>query len=205
NMRIFLLFIAFLMAGCSSQPAPQTYFIALQHSAVSGTTDTSRGVIRSGEPCSLRVNRVNLTDYLNTHGLVYQTSAQELVVAKQHLWAGSLAEQIQLRLNNLLSQSCSASARWALATDSPAKSVQLDLIVTEFYGSYTGEAVVGGQWRLMDNMQQVLREQPFQYRVSLPEEGYPALVSSLDNGLVQLAEDIRLMAPPHTAQLLPAQ
>lgn len=194
-MRILLLFIVFLMAGCSSQPAPKTYFIALQHTTDPGLRSPDMG---SGGLCSLAVNRVNLADYLNTNGLLYQTSPQELVVARQHLWAGSLAEQIQFRLNNLLSQPCSGPATWTLSTDEPTRLGQLDLTVTEFYGSYTGEAVVGGQWRLVDKMQQVLLEQPFQYRIALPEEGYTALVSSMDKGLIQLADDIRLMAAQHT-------
>ncbi|MFV0596702.1 PqiC family protein [Shewanella sp.] len=202
-MRILVLFIAFLMTGCSSQPAPKTYFIALQHAAGSAT---STGVIGPSESCSLSVNQVSMADYLNSNGLVYQTSPQELVVARQHLWAGSLAEQIQFRLNNLLSQSCTLPTSWTLPANSPAKPVQLALTVTEFYGSYIGDAVIGGQWRLLDGMQQVLLEQPFQYRIPLTEEGYPALVNSMDKGLIQLAGDIRLMAAPHMqSQLSSAQ
>ncbi|ASK69375.1 hypothetical protein CF168_11105 [Shewanella bicestrii] len=202
-MRILVLFIVFLMAGCSSQPAPKTYFIALQHTTDPGQNSSTMG---SGGACALGINRVSLADYLNTHGLLYQTSPQELAVARQHLWAGSLAEQIQFRLNNLLSQSCSLPARLSLLTNEQTNLGQLDLTVTEFYGSYTGEAVVGGRWRLMDKMQQVRFEQPFQYRIALPEEGYTALVSSMDKGLMQLADDIRLMAPSHmSAQLSSAQ
>ncbi len=171
-MRFTSLIAALLLAGCSSSSVqPTTYFIT--QVPVAGVAQAS---------CQLSVDSVTLASYLDRSGLVYQTSPQELVVAQQHLWAGDITEQINIRVDSLLNQACPQ-------LDKP---LQLSLDFTEFYGRYTGDAVIGGRWSLIDKAGEQLTEARFHYDIPLPEEGYSALVDSLNMGLVMLIEDINI-------------
>ncbi len=169
-MRFIPFIAALLLVGCSSsQQQPTTYFIAQTPTA--GVTQTS---------CQLSVDSVKLASYLDRSGLVYQTAPQKLVVAQQHLWAGDITEQIHIRVDSMFNQVCPK-------LDKP---LLLSLNFTEFYGRYTGDAVIGGQWSLADTSGKPVTEARFHYEIPLPEEGYPALVDSLNMGLAMLVEDI---------------
>ncbi len=170
-MRFILFITALLLVGCSSNHQATTYFIA--QSPVGNLVQTN---------CQLSVESVKLASYLDRTGLVYQTSPHELVVAQQHLWAGDITEQIAIRVDSLLNQAC-------FQQDKP---LLLSVNFTEFYGRYTGSAVVGGQWFLTDIAGKQLTETRFYYEIPLPEEGYPALVDSLNMGLAMLVEDINI-------------
>ncbi len=171
-MRFIPLIAALLLVGCSSsQQQPTTYFIA--QAPIAGAAQAS---------CQLSVDSVKLASYLDRSGLVYQTAPQKLVVAQQHLWAGDVTEQLHIRVDSLLNQTCPQ-------LDNP---LRLSLNFTEFYGRYTGDALIGGQWSLIDTSGKQVAESRFHYEIPLPEKGYPALVDSLNMGLSMLVEDIAI-------------
>ena len=66
--------------------------------------------------------------------------------------------------------------------------------MAQFNGSYTGDAMLAGEWMLFDDSGNILLSETFQISEPLKQEGYPALVDALsvalDNLTTQLASTL---------------
>ena len=107
----------------------------------------------------------------------------ELVMARQHLWAEALDKQLQRQLRHTVPMQAPAYvAQLQASADSVRLSVQLD----RFHGLSDGYAVISGQFNLTHQTQ----SHRFDIRVALKDDGYPALVLALGQGVEQLSQQI---------------
>ena len=131
----------------------------------------------------LFVEPVQVASYLNGRGLVLQLSPVELVTARQHLWAEALDQHLQRQLRqNVPALAPAYFAQLHRGADSVRLAVQID----RFHGLAEGYAVLSGRFSL-SNQTNVQR---FDLRVPLSDDGYPALVLALGEGLAQLSQQI---------------
>ncbi|MDA0153610.1 ABC-type transport auxiliary lipoprotein family protein [Vibrio sp. Makdt] len=124
--------------------------------------------------------RVELPDYLDTIGIAYRKSENELVSARKHVWAENLEGLLEERIDS---------------SDASGESDK-ELLITfeQFNGSYTGNAEVKGTWVLSEHDQELARAD-FDSKVPLKEAGYEALVEALGEGLDEVLTDIQAQLP----------
>ncbi|PMG49189.1 hypothetical protein BCU90_00780 [Vibrio lentus] len=113
--------------------------------------------------------RIELPDYLDTIGIAYRKSENELVSARKHVWAENLEGLLEERVNS------------SNAKESADK--ELTITFEQFNGSYTGNAEVKGTWVLMGEDDTEISRSTFDIKVPLKEAGYEALVEALGEGL----------------------
>ncbi|MEZ8156109.1 membrane integrity-associated transporter subunit PqiC [Vibrio splendidus] len=123
---------------------------------------------------------VDLPDYLDTIGIAYRKSENELVSARKHVWAENLEGLLEERVNT--SDSSGEPER------------ELTITFEQFNGSYTGNAEVKGTWVLSDQ-DTVLARADFESKVPLKEAGYEALVEALGEGLDTVLSEIQTQLP----------
>ncbi len=124
--------------------------------------------------------RVELPDYLDTIGIAYRKSENELVSARKHVWAENLEGLLEERVN----------------TSDTSGDPERELTITfeQFNGSYTGNAEVKGTWVLSDQGSELARAD-FESKVPLKEAGYEALVEALGEGLDTVLSEIQTQLP----------
>lgn len=173
-MRHITAALLLLLTGCASQPASNYY----QLPAAPVTPGSS-----VSEAGSVYIEPVQVASYLNGRGLVMQLSDVELVTARQHLWAEALAQQLQRQLRDrVLAQTPGYAAVLQARPDTVRISVQLE----QFHGLADGHAIVSGRFALSSQQ----GSQPFNIRIALTDDGYPALVQALGQAVQQLSQQI---------------
>jgi uncharacterized protein len=166
--------VLLLLAGCSSPSTISYYQLPVAPPAVVGANAAVK---------RLYVEPVQVASYLNGRGLVMQLSDVELVMARQHLWAESLDQQLQRQIRDrVLLHAPAYGGLMQAQSDSVRLSVQLDA----FHGQAEGYAIISGRFSLSDQ----IHTQPFNIRVALTNDGYAALVQALGEGLQQLSMQI---------------
>ena len=161
--KLFIsLFISFGLLGCSS-PTDGTHAYLLPESTLD-------------KPIFKVKTRVDLPDYLDTIGIAYRKSENELVSARKHVWAENLEGLLEERIDS---------------SDASGESDK-ELIITfeQFNGSYTGNAEVKGTWVLSEQDVELARAE-FESNTPLKESGYEALVEALGEGLDEVLADIQ--------------
>lgn len=133
----------------------------------------------------LTVAPIKVANYLNGSGLVLRQSAVEFNVARQHLWADALEQQLQRQLLEYLLLALPNQTISALSTSS-ARTLQLD--IHRFYADEQGLATVSGYYTL--SSEGGISSTPFAYQVALVNDGYPAMVEALSQGWQQLLQDL---------------
>ncbi|MEL0608061.1 PqiC family protein [Vibrio echinoideorum] len=124
--------------------------------------------------------RVELPDYLDTIGIAYRKSENELVSARKHVWAENLEGLLEERVST--SDTLGEPER------------ELTIIFEQFNGSYTGNAEVKGTWILSDQGSELARAE-FESKIPLKQAGYEALVEALGEGLDEVLSDIQSQLP----------
>ncbi len=183
--------VLLLLTACSSPATTHFYQLpAPSHSQPeSSVAANNHAADNSSAGKSLFIEPVKVAPYLNGRGLVLQTSAVELVMARQHLWADALDQQLQRQLRQHLSQLASG---YAVQLQPGAQSTRLWLQLDSFHGSADGYALLSGHFLLSGQP----LSQPFSYRVPLADDGYPALVTALGQGVQQLSQQIAAQLRP---------
>ncbi|NRN28654.1 membrane integrity-associated transporter subunit PqiC [Photorhabdus heterorhabditis] len=178
-MKRWALILVIFISACSNQPE-KTYYqlpvvaIAPQNSAV----------IQHDH--QLWVQRIILSDYLASSGVVYQSSDVSYVSAVNHLWAGPLEQQLQQVLVAELTMAL--PQRLVSAQPLVSKPETLDVIITGFHGRYDGKVILQGYWTLTRQGRVV--KWPFNLELKQEEDGYDDLVRTLAKGWSQLAQAI---------------
>ncbi|OEE58735.1 PqiC family protein [Vibrio splendidus] len=123
---------------------------------------------------------VDLPDYLDTIGIAYRKSENELVSARKHVWAENLEGLLEERVNT--------------SDTSGEPERELTITFEQFNGSYTGNAEVKGTWVLSEQGSELARAD-FESKVPLKEAGYEALVEALGEGLDTVLSEIQTQLP----------
>mgnify|MGYP000052992849 CR=1 FL=1 len=171
-MRMFSIAAIALLSACSG-PAAVSYYQLPAATSANIASDAAK---------SFYVAPVEVATYLNGRGLVLQLSEIELSMARQHLWAEPLAQQVQRQLREQLASQLLYKARLSAIAADVVVYVQLD----RFHGTHDGQAVISGRYQLSSHA----ASEAFSLQVPLEEDGYPALVKALNQGLEQLSSKI---------------
>ncbi|EKF75454.1 hypothetical protein A11A3_03819 [Alcanivorax hongdengensis A-11-3] len=118
--------------------------------------------------------QVQLAGYLDSGAMVLELSDTRLYQARQHRWAEPLADQIRRALDVQL------TAQGIRLADYPALVVQ----ITAFQGTPDGQARLRAHWRCGE------KEGRVDWQQALPEDGYDALVGTLDQGVAEMARQL---------------
>jgi uncharacterized lipoprotein YmbA len=167
--KLVILIAAFAMTACSSAPSSKSYY----------QLPTAAGVMtqKSNIPAErqIQLTGVNVADYLNGLGIVYQTSDVQFVMANNNLWAGSLQQQLQQSLMDNLNADLPG---WIVTNHSTGDGEKtLSVNVAAFHGRYDGTVVVRGDWILTDRTNTLTRS--FDILLSQTDDGYDSLVRAL--------------------------
>lgn len=176
-----------LLAACASTPpAIQRYTLPqLASMQVPASTPLASTVTVQLEP-------VNMAEYLDSRGLLYQSSDITITEAGGHVWAENIREQLSRALRQELAAMVAPlqvrDAMQMLPID--AKDYLLIVQVERFQGRHDGLAVLSGSWSLRDAAGRLLETHPYLLEKALAQDGYPALVRSLDDAWRELATQI---------------
>lgn len=185
--RAITVFVILLLgAGCSSPASDIRYYQLVA---------TAPAAIDSQTQQPLIIAPIKVASYLNGSGLVLQQSAVEFSIARQHLWADALEQQLQRHLMEYL---LLALPKQSLAALNTAGARTLQLEIDRFYASDNGLALISGRYTLSEATNS--KTVPFSYQVALAADGYPAMVQALSQGWHQLLQELAtLLAAPVTA------
>lgn len=178
-MKIISLAVIMLLTACSSAPDINYYQLPPVVSQATAAQEQQR---------LLFVEPVQVATFLNGRGIVMQLSEVELVMARQHVWAEPLAQQLQRQVRDRIlahNPAYKAAARAEVAT------VQLRIAIDGFHGTGDGYATVSGHFAI--NAVNAL--QAFSFQVALQQDGYSSLVSALAEGVQQLSMQIAQQLP----------
>ena len=204
--KLHLLLVATLLAGCSSSSDTVVKQYLLP-TAVNETIKVDQPFKADLSQPYLVVRPVKLTAFLNGHGIVYQTSPNEIVQARYHQWANDLSEQLTQRIINELRNKQNISSKplnyWPIAVNNlvnQSQADQLQINLTQFNGNYQGGASIQGEWQLVNHDGKIIMVEPINMRTSLEADGYDALVDALSDTLSKvtdrLASSLSATAPP---------
>ncbi|MDP5143917.1 PqiC family protein [Rheinheimera baltica] len=173
-MRRVLLGCVLLFVGCSSQQAITYYQLPVMPALVASQSTATQ---------QLYIEPVQVASYLNGRGLVLQVSDVELVVARQHLWAEALGQQLQRQLRDRLQP---VLPEFVTVLQAQPTTMRLAVQIDQFHGQADGYAIISGRFTLSTHP----GSEAFSLRVPLEDDGYPALVVALGQGLQLLSQQI---------------
>ena len=177
-MRKLLYALPLLLAGCASEQALQNHYYILPSDASNSEAQVIAPIL---------VVKTNLAEYLNNQGLVYRTSATQIVHAKHSLWAQGIKQQLTQRVIKDLQ--IKQATYWPIEANSLIDlkgKKQLVVSLQKFNGVYTGVAEIAGEWLVISGDGRLVDNAPFQLEVPLQEAGYEAMISSLSEGVGKL-------------------
>lgn len=170
--RLILMGIIFILAACSSNTATVQYY-QLPDSAF----ELPQGM---SNPTSVRVI---LSEPLKSNSLLYQSDEHHLNFAQKNLWSAPLEESLVTNLANKLNRlrlGMYQPQKW-----SDNKAAVLTVYLDRFQGTYRGETEISGYARWQDGRSRAFHIQTPQYG-----DGYAAMLDSLNQGLVSVAQQI---------------
>lgn len=171
-----------LIAGCASKTVqPSSYMLP-----------ASAPEQEYSSALAVAIAPIRLTGLLDNEGIVMELNDIEVYQARQHLWAEDigiqLQQQLQQRLTLSLPQAQIVAKGQPLQEGLAQREVRVS--VNGFQGSYNGKAIVQGQWLLLGESGQLLKQKNFRIEQPLPADGYPALVRTLAAAWDQVSEQL---------------
>ncbi len=135
---------------------------------------------------------IRLSRLLDNQGIVMELNDIEVYQARQHRWAEDIGIQLQQQLQQQLTLSLPHAQIVAkgqpLQAGLPQREVRVS--VNGFQGSYNGNAIVQGQWQMLGENGQLLKQKNFRIEQPLPADGYPALVRTLGAAWDQVSQQL---------------
>lgn len=171
-----------LIAGCASKTVqPSTYILP-----------ASTPQQQYSSALAVAIAPIRLTGLLDNAGIVMALNDIEVHQAQQHLWAEDIAIQLQQQLQQRLTLSLPRAQIIAKGQPLQAGLAQREIRVSVngFQGRYDGSALVQGQWLLLDENGQLLKQENFKIVQPLLADGYPALVRTLAVAWDQVSEQL---------------
>lgn len=180
-----------LMVGCASKTEQSSSYM-LPASTPEQEYSSALAVV---------IAPIRLTGLLDNEGIVMELNDIEVHQARQHLWAEDIGMQLQQQLQQHLTLSLPQAQIIAkgqpLQTGLAKREVRVS--VNGFQGSYNGNAIVQGQWLLLGEKGQLLKQHNFRIEQPLPADGYPALVRTLGAAWDQVSEELAAALAEETA------
>jgi uncharacterized lipoprotein YmbA len=164
-----------LLAACSTTTqAPDTTYYLFDAEPMAQKQKSAEARIR--------LNQVNIPDYLSTNQLVMRDSGHILIKANYHSWADSLDEAIQRALMNDLNN-LNLQNEFVAWCDECA---ELSVTIEHFYPSSNGKLLLSGFFEISgkDGMHKISR---FQLVDELSSDGYANAVKQMRKQVGELA------------------
>lgn len=176
-----------LCTACSSVVPVSYYQLDQQQVTAVAPADTK---------ADLYIEPVQVAAYLNSNSLILQTSAVQLHKSNQHQWAEALDLQLQRGLVNTLSNEL---PNWQVQTlQATPQSCRLLVQLDKFHGDQQGTVQLAGRYHLLCGDK--VKSAGFASSQPQPDEGYPAMVSTLSRlwqqQIRQIAQTIQIPAQP---------
>ena len=171
-----------MMAGCANKTVQTSSYML----------PASTAAQQYPNALAVAIAPIRLSGLLDNQGIVMELNDIEVHQARHHLWAEDidvqLQQQLQQRLTLSLPQAQIVAKGQPLQAGLPQREVRVS--VNGFQGSYSGNAIVQGQWLLLGEKGQLLKQQNFRIEQPLPADGYPALVRALGSAWDQVSEQL---------------
>ena len=165
------------LTACSSSQDTTTWYQLPESEA------KPAGAITTGAKRLLWVDQVTVPDFLAGNGVAYQTSDVKYVIAKQHLWASPLDQQLR---DTLVANLAGALPGWVVSARPLGHDQDvISVTISGFHGRYDGHVVVKGDWLL--NHQGTYIKQPFSVVLPQQGDGYGPMVKTLGDAWRQEA------------------
>lgn len=167
------------LAGCGA--GPQSYYIL---------TADGPAPARGGH--GIGVGPVIVADYLARPNLVVQEQPNQLAIASDHRWAGTLDASIaRVTANNLGRRAGTGNVRVYPWPRDEGLRYQVTLDVREFHAAADGHAVIEAGWRVFALPERrLVASRTFTAREPLERDGYQAMVAAQSRLLSRLADEI---------------
>lgn len=176
--KYFYLILTILLTGCSTT-ADITHYRLTSHSHDSflkaGTNEQQ-----------LWVEQISLPDYLDSDGIVFQSSEVRYTIARNNLWATSLRQQLQQTL--IANLNATLPGTLISATSQGPEQDKLTINITGFHGRYDGRGIISGDWVLEHRGKFISRS--FMLTPTQHNDGYDGLVKVLSAGWLHETNDI---------------
>lgn len=183
SLRALLAGVTLLaLAGCASKTVqPSSYMLP-----------TSTPELQYSSALAVAVAPIRLTGLLDNQGIVMELNDIEVYQARQHLWAEDIGVQLQQQLQQQLTLSLPNAQIVTKGQPLQAGLVQREVRVSVngFQGSYNGTAIVQGQWLLLGENGQLLKQKNFKVEQPLTADGYPTLVRTLGAAWDQVSKEL---------------
>lgn len=171
--KVIIAISLLLLIGCSSSMTNSYYY------QLSSDFEKTAPLTLQTTKNILLIESVNVADYLDQTGIVYQTAPFEYIAANNNQWFTVLSNQLQQRavqdLSVLLPQYLVTTKPTPLAT------MRVSLFIDSFHGSYTGDALIKGHWLITNKNGEVVSKH-FDHTLRLNQDGYAELVKTLSKG-----------------------
>ena len=173
--------VLILLTGCASEPA------RLNHYLLHSTSEAEAEAAKPGEHY-INMGQVILPDYLKQRGLAYQTSATQVQLSSQHLWAEPLQSGVvQVLERGLWKQAAITVVPASARAGEPVASLSIQ--VDNFIASYRGDVIFSGKyWLETESGSPLVRR--FAYTLALERDGYDHTVEKMREALHLLARDV---------------
>lgn len=179
-----------VLTGCASQTVQTSSYLL----------PTSTPEQQYSNALAVAIAPIRLSGLLDNPGIVMEINDIEVHQARHHLWAEDIDVQLQQQLQQhlilSLPQAQIVAKGQPLHADLPQREVRVS--VNAFQGSYNGNAIVQGQWLLLGDQGQLLKQHNFRVEQPLATDGYPTLVRALASAWNQVSEQLAMTLAKET-------
>jgi hypothetical protein len=177
--RFASLLAVILLSGCAT--GSKSFYVL-----------TADGPAPSGGGQGIGVGPITLAEYIDRSNLVISQSANELVVAENHRWAGDLSAAVaRVMAANLGRRLHTGNVRTYPWRNDSEINYQVTIDIRQLHGGADGYAVIEAGWRAYALPDRKLKaSRTFVDREALGGDGYAALVTAQSRLLSRLAGDI---------------
>ena len=180
-MKPLLAILVVLTAGCGGKTPELTQYLL--------RADTP-GQIAGQAPASTGIGDLTVASYIDSPGLVLESSNGEVRMARHHQWAEPLRES----LRSFLAAEIATASGQAIGSHKHRASTwkrRIDIHIDQLHGNADGDATLVAYWAVIDASKlKLLSEKAFSDTEPLAGDGYDALVRAEKVLLSRLAAAI---------------
>lgn len=184
---LYVSMLTWLLTACANGSSDDKHYYQLQ----AEPRPVSTAAV-SAQNKFIWLEAVNVADYLNQDGLVYQLSPVEFATAEHNLWASPLHQQ----LSKLITQSLTQPMQyWIVANQRLAEpDATVQLYIDKFHGLKSGNVMISGRWIVIDRLGNI-SNLPFTVEQTQVGDGYAAMVKALSLAWQQEISQFRTQLP----------
>jgi uncharacterized protein len=165
--------LVLFLSGCSSTEDETTQQYLLPYPAAIVPLDNYRDDLGT-----IRLKSVTVPSYLQKQNMVLVNENGQVYLAANHLWAESVARQLEQKTVSYLSDRL-PKVNWLAPILSQVPSAYLSITVENFYASTAGDVTVSGYWSLWGSDNKLMIQGRFNEHNKLDKQGYLEMTKML--------------------------